>query len=255
MAGIASVEQIKKSPSHEILKKIGLEINGVGSSVGMADFDKIKWPEKAESTVVIAVSHPQDKPELDWFDAFGSSPGNLALIRINRELSSWVEETLGIKTHKLPYHVEHGGIFLKDAAVLGGLGCIGKNNMLVTPELGPDVRLRAMLLEDELTPTGPIDFDPCKNCEELCRKVCPQNAYEEIVLSSPELEIDGLPGRDGSFSRAKCMIQMANDLVGSGVDLEKMQVAGLDTEESPRADERIKYCRRCELACPVGNNP
>jgi epoxyqueuosine reductase len=63
----------------------------------------------------------------------------------------------------LSYFIETGGIYLKDTAVLAGLGCIGKNNMLVTPELGPKVRLRALLLEEDLTPTGPIDFDPCKN--------------------------------------------------------------------------------------------
>lgn len=252
MAGIASVELLKKSPSHEILRKIGMEIDGVGSVLGIADFDEIKWPAKTRSALVIAVSHPQDKLELDWFDAFGSSPGNRALIRINRELSTWVEETLGIKTHKMPYHVEEGGIYLKDAAVLGGLGCIGRNNMLVTPELGSQVRLRAMLLEDELTPTGPIAFDPCDGCEEFCRKACPQNAYEKIVLSSVEIGMVTLPGRDGSLSRAKCMIQIANDLVDSGIALDEMQISGLDTEGKSQTKERIKYCRRCELACPRG---
>ena len=254
MAGIATVELLKKSPSHEILKKVGMEINGMGSVVGIADFDEIKWPEKAKSALVIGVSHPQDKLEFDWFDTFGSSPGNRALIRINNQLSMWVEETFGIKTHKMPYHVEHGGIYLKDAAVLGGLGCIGRSNMLVTPELGSLIRLRAMLLEEELTPTGPIAFDPCDGCEDLCRKACPQNAYENNVLSADETEMDMLPGRDGFFSRAKCMIQIANDVVESGVDLNEMQVSGLDTDGESQKREPIKYCRRCEIACPVGRD-
>ena len=67
MAGIAIVELLKKSPSHEILNmKTGLEIK---------DFTGIKWPVVAKSALVIAVSHPENKPELDWWDVKGS-PGD-----------------------------------------------------------------------------------------------------------------------------------------------------------------------------------
>jgi len=252
MAGIASIELLKTSPSHEILKKIGTEIDGIGSGFEMADFNEIRWLVEANSTLVIAVSHPQDKPELDWWDA-KSSPGNRTLIRINKELSVWIEEELGIKTHKLPYFVEKGGIYLKDAAVLGGLGCIGRNNLLVTPDLGPRVRLRAMLLEDELIPTGPITFDPCSGCEEFCRTACLQNACEKNGLSAVETGMVTLPGRDGCFSRAKCMIQIGKDVEDSGIDLKEMEQSEMDIEGMSHTKERIRYCRRCELACPVGN--
>jgi len=258
MAGIASVELLRKSPSHEILSKFGTKIDGVHSFARIEDFNEIKWPANAKSALIMAVSHPQDKPELDWSFASGNTPGNRLLQRINRELSAWIEETLGIKTHKMPYWVEEGGIYLKDAAVLGGLGCIGRNNILITPELGPRVRLRAMLLEDELTPTGPIAFDPCDCCEEFCRKACPQNAYEKIVLSSIETGVYALPGRDGCFSRAKCIIQMDHDVEDSGIAVDEgfaseMYPSGVETEGISQTEERIKWCRRCELACPVGS--
>ena len=252
MAGIASVELLRKSPSHGIFKKIGMEIVKVGSDLELADFTEIKWPPEAKSALVIAVSHPQDKPELDWWDAKGS-PGNRILIRINRELSIWIEKEFGIKTHKMPYSVKTGGIYLKDTAVLGGLGCIGRNNLLVTPELGSKVRLRAMLLEDELTPTGPIAFDPCDGCEEFCRKSCPQNAYGKTVFSSNELRMVSLPGRDGSFSRARCLIQMDKDNEDSEIDYSKMVQFAWDTEEIPQTEKHAKYCRQCELVCPIGN--
>jgi epoxyqueuosine reductase len=43
-----------------------------------------------------------------------------------------------MKGHRpLPYKVEEGGMFLKDAATLAGLGIIGKNNLLITPEFEP----------------------------------------------------------------------------------------------------------------------
>ena len=43
--------------------KTGLEIE---------DFADISWPEDAKSALVVAFSHPENKPELDWWDGKGS---------------------------------------------------------------------------------------------------------------------------------------------------------------------------------------
>lgn len=252
MAGIASVERLMESPSHAILRKLGTKIDGLYSIPEIPDFREIDWPEKAKSALVIAVSHPQGQPELDWYDARGTTPGNRELIRIIRELSAWVEETFAIKTLKKPYQVEKGGIYLKDAAFLAGLGCVGKNNLFLALEHGPRVRLRCMLLEAELTPTGPIDFDPCQGCEELCRTACPQSAFEMRVHASDEIGMISLPGRDGHFSRARCMSQIDYDEDASGIAIDEVLSAGLDGEEKSHQKDRIKYCRRCEFACWVG---
>ena len=259
IAGIASVELLKESPSHKILGKYGTKIDGIHSFEGMIEgFNQIKWPAKANSALVIGVSHPQDEPELDWTHGSGNTPGNQILQRINRELAAWIGKEFGIKAHRMPYWVEKGGVYLKDTAVLAGLGCIGRNNMLITPELGPRVRLRSMLLEGELTPTGPVTFDPCAGCAEFCRKACPRNAFDSIVLSPAEAGMDTLPGRDGSFSRARCYVQMDEDVEDSNMAVAKGFLSGLDksalaTGRALQTEKRIKWCRRCELACPVGS--
>jgi epoxyqueuosine reductase len=259
IAGIASVELLRESPSHRILGIFGTKIDGVHSFEGMIDgFNEIKWPANARSAVVIGVSHPQDEPELDWTQGSGNTPGNRILQRINRELAAWIEGALGIRTHRMSYWVEKGGIYLKDTAVLAGLGCVGRNNLLLTPELGPRVRLRGMLLEGELDPTGPIAYDPCDGCEEFCRKACPQNAFDRIVLSPDEAGIGALPGRDGCFSRARCYIQMDKDVEDSAMAVTEGFLSGLDKSAmatggvSSQREKRIKWCRQCELACPVG---
>ena len=259
IAGIASVELLKESPSHKILGKFGTKIDGVHSFEGMIEgFSEIKWPANAKSALVIGVSHPQDEPKLDWTHGSGNTPGNRILQRINGEMATWIEEALGIKAHRMPYWVEKGGIYLKDTAVLAGLGCIGRNNLLTTPELGPRVRLGGMLLEHELTPTGPIAFDPCDGCEEFCRKACPQHAFDRIVLSPAETGMYELPGRDGRFGRATCYIQMDKDVEESDMAVAEGFLSGLDKsamatgEVSSQTEKRIKWCRRCELACPVG---
>jgi epoxyqueuosine reductase len=142
-------------------------------------------------------------------------------------LRQWLKEDLNSNAHLLPYHVEKGGIFLKDAAVLAGLGTIGMNNLLITPEFGPRVRLRALLLDAELEPAGPIDFAPCAGCAIPCRSVCPQKAF-----------------KDGAYSRALCNEQMKRD--------EANVVIGEEKQEKDLPSRYIRYCRACELACPVG---
>jgi epoxyqueuosine reductase len=252
MAGIASVDLLRESPSHQVLRKLGLEIDGIGSLMRMPDMRDVKWPSTARSAVVIGVSHPEDKPELDWADASSNTLGNRILIDINRQLAAWIEERLGTLAYKLAYSVEMGGAFLKDAAFLAGLGCVGRNNLIITPELGPQVRLRAMLLEMELEPTGPIAFDPCAGCGDLCRKACPQSAFESIVHSPQEAGTEHLPGRDGSFSRSACFQQMVIDVENGGVGLDEASMDGADAEQANTTEITIKYCRRCELACPIG---
>jgi epoxyqueuosine reductase len=244
LAGIADAGLLKQSPSHSIYPRMAQNI-GVGSRETAAGIEagQIAWPPGAKAVVVIAVEHKKDEPQLDWWDGRAGTPGNRVLIQINNKLSDWVEKKFEIKTHKLPYHVEKGGIFLKDAAVMAGLGCIGKNNLLVTPEFGPRIRLRAMILEAEVEPTGPVQFDPCDGCKEPCRHACPQNAFNNIAFSSIEMGMLTLPGRNGSFSRTTCNIQMETDIAAA---------ESLPTEGTDEAGKCIKYCRRCEFACIAG---
>jgi epoxyqueuosine reductase len=122
---------------------------------------------------VIGVAHNAQEPELDWWDGKGT-PGNRILMRINREFSAWIEQTFKCQTYKLPYLIEKCRIFLKDAAVMAGLGSIGKNNMPITSDYGPRIRFRALLVNRELEAAGPLAFYPCRDCSQPCRKACPK---------------------------------------------------------------------------------
>lgn len=230
LAGIALVEDLKRAPSFTFAP----QLPGAG---------QVCWPIGAQSLVVIAVAHPADQPQLDWWLGPNDPPGNRILARVVGELARWIEATTPIQTVHLPYHVEKGGTYLKDAAVLAGLGCIGKNNILVTPQFGPRVRLRALTLDVALPATGPTGFDPCRQCDAPCRRACPQGAFARQVYDSRHYGQDRLPGRSGVFSRPACNIQMQADETGATAQ----QVDGFDTPVRV-----IRYCRACELACPVG---
>lgn len=245
LAGYALIKDLKQAPSFTLAPQlpdvdgvIGIWKNKLGLGPG-----EVLWPEGAKTVMVIGVHHSEDKPEMDWWVGRVDTPGNRVLAKIVRELCWWIPEQFGIGVHHLPYHVEEGGTYLKDSAVLAALGCIGKNNILVTPEFGPRVRLRALTLDVELPSTGPLQFDPCSTCDDLCRKVCPQFAFGKKIYSENEYHQAILPGRDGVFSRAACYNQM-------DADNEATEIEDVESFDEPL--RVIRFCRRCELACPVG---
>ncbi|MCP3951360.1 MAG: epoxyqueuosine reductase [Desulfobacterales bacterium] len=241
LAGIASMKALKVSASHMIYNKMDhyAGIGTVKDDDAIAGSHLFNWPDSVRSVLVVDLSHPEDKPELDWWDGKGT-PGNRVLLDIIKRTSQQIESNLSLKTHKLHYYVEKGGVFLKDAAVLAGFGCIGKNNMVLTPSHGPRIRLRALFIDADIDPTGPITFAPCSDCKRYCRRACPENALDEKAPIVESIEFpDSLPGGDGFYDREICNIRMEKD-----VNESRKRSMGI---QSP-----IKYCRKCELICPVG---
>jgi epoxyqueuosine reductase len=267
VAGIARVQSLKESPSHRIYPKIGMNLDVHWKDrKGDMESSEVAWPEDAVSAVVIGVAHNVHQPELDWWDGKGT-PGNRILMGINRELSAWIEKTFDVKTYKLPYLIEKGGIFLKDAAVMAGLGCVGKNNMVITPQHGPRIRFRALLLNMEAEVSDPLEFYPCQDCWQPCRAACPVSAFANTVYSAAELDQSILPGTDGSYDRVTCNLKMGQDIEDA---VKAMQAGDEEHQEirewidefeegikrTSKTDNEpaycVKYCRKCELSCPVG---
>ncbi len=247
LAGIADLDLLKKSPSHDIYTKI--EPNqGIGSRdfVEGVEPGVIKWPPHAKSALVIALAHKEDDPEIAWWieqDDDRESTGCRTLQEILNNVAEWVHEEFSFATHTLPYHLEHGGIFFKDSGMLAGLGSIGKNNLLVTPEYGPRVRVWALLFDAELKPTGPVIYDPCDGCDEPCRKACPRNAFGKAAHSPVEMGMITLPGKNGYYDRETCKIETEKNVA----DKESIELDGYEDRVVA-----IKFCRSCELSCPVG---
>lgn len=219
-AGIARLADLLKAPSYNVPQTRAWTINSSADAVE-------KWMASARFVVVLGFNHPAQNLKLDWFDR-GNTEGNRKLMEIIESLKAWVLQAYGIAAQPLPYFLEQGGVFLKDAAVLAGLGIIGDNNLLVTPEWGPRIRLRAMLLEGELQPSRPIsNFSPCRACNKICRAVCPQKAFSK-----------------GAYSRSACLAQIDSD-----------RQPPLPTGEHDKEGNPIpvvKWCRKCELVCPAG---
>jgi epoxyqueuosine reductase len=70
-----------------------------------------------------------------------------------------------------------GQVSHKAIARLAGLGWQGRNNLLVTPQLGSQVRLATVLTDFPLAPDRPLEAD-CGSCRR-CIVVCPAKAIRE----------------------------------------------------------------------------
>jgi epoxyqueuosine reductase len=60
----------------------------------------------------------------------------------------------------------------KYAATRAGLGWIGRNSLLITPEWGPRVFLRTVLMDTRLDAAEPVDASRCGECR-TCVDACP----------------------------------------------------------------------------------
>ena len=244
LAGLTSAARLKNSPSEQLfpqMKDHARDHFAEQITTGLPH-GAVKWEPEEKTVLVFAVSHPEDEPELDWWCGEVNPPGNKLLAEISGKLKRYIEERYpDIHVYPKPYHVEKGGIYLKDAAVEAGLGCIGRNNLLITPEYGPRVRLRAIALSKELPPSKLSDFDPCLECGRPCAAACPKDAFSKVVYTREEGVPSCLPAREGDYYRKQCALEMEENERTAPME----QVLEYSKEPMPV----IRYCRACEFSC------
>ena len=101
-----------------------------------------------------------------------------------------------------------------------------------------------MLLNETVPSTGPLDYQPCKNCSAPCMDVCPEMAFEETIYRPEDYEFKDLPGTAGNYNRNRCNNRMLADINAATME-------NLETEPATPV-KVIKYCRSCEINCPAG---
>jgi epoxyqueuosine reductase len=254
LAGLVSVASVMQAPAHKLLTRLPIyeviDFSESDTAVGPEEVPIAKCgmdlPAWAETLLIIALYHPENKPALDYFrsSSSGGSEGNLQLIKINHKVIKWLEANTSIKSRQIPYGIDKGGIGLKDAAVLAGLGVLGKNNLLITPQYGPRVRLRALALQAKLSETGPLDFDPCSTCDMPCRQICPQKALDNNIFDPMDYGMVELPAREGVYDRDACALESDKRIYPDESVPQKGAVES--------GDLISVSCRACEFACPVG---
>ena len=103
-----------------------------------------------------------------------------------------------------------------------GLGFIGRNHMLINPELGSQFLLGELLTTLELEPDEPFAQVPCGDCGR-CVRACPTGALSF----------------DGSFDARKCISYLTIE-----------EPDDIPAEYNNKISNRIFGCDECILACP-----
>ncbi|MEO0020786.1 MAG: 4Fe-4S double cluster binding domain-containing protein [candidate division WOR-3 bacterium] len=107
---------------------------------------------------------------------------NFTLDRIALDITIWLQHNdyraLPIPASQfVDWQNQRAHLSHKRIAIEAGLGWLGRNNLLVTPEYGAQVRLVTILTDLELEPGTPLNRD-CGECRN-CISICPAGAIRE----------------------------------------------------------------------------
>jgi len=123
--------------------------------------------------------------------------------------------------------VDSSPVLEKAWAEAAGIGCAGKNTLLIVPGHGSRIFLGELLLDLDLEPDAPLDSNPCGDCS-ACLDACPTGA-----LATP-----------GRLDATRCISYLTIELKREFTD-----------EEASATDGWLYGCDRCIDACPRNASP
>ncbi len=175
-------------------------------------------------------------------DPCGSDPGGgfvrpiVARYARGRDYHDWFEERLDALAEEVravdpeagvKRYVDYGPVLERDHAQRAGLGWIGKNTMLIHPELGSWLLLGELLTTLDVDPDDPFVADRCGSCRR-CIDACPTDAI---------LEHRAIDSR-------RCISYLTIELRGS-----------IPVELRPAIGTRVFGCDICQDVCPWNRDP
>ncbi len=209
------------STAHDtVLEQGGAEIAGYpcSISIGIALLHPIvnQLPQRSERAAAVSYRHHCYDVINSRLDQIASRLGGVLQRKGYRAFpvpaSKRVDDDriCAIFSHKLSAH-------------LAGLGWIGKNCLLITPDMGPRVRWATVLTDAPLETTGGSMDEGCRDCRE-CVDICPVKAFTGEPFRAGE-------PRTARFDARKCDRYFS-----------KMK----------EKDAETAVCGLCLYACPYG---
>lgn len=249
-------------------KELGADLAGIASVEALRQRGALQEEvlKGAQSAVVIAVAHStgalrSSNIQVKQYDTrYTYSKVDEVAHRMARALEGEGYPSVAIPAY-IPLDMgegKQGMVGLVDhrqAAREAGLGTLGLNNLLVTREFGPRVRLGCVLTTAPLLPTLPLKEDVCTGCK-LCWEKCPSQAFLE----------------PGQIDKTKCMrslflyglrglLRFGHQMIDSTSPQERkdlMRSEALRELWQNFMSGSYYYCFECQAQCPLpegGNKP
>jgi len=118
----------------------------------------------------------------------------------------------------------------KTVATRAGVGWIGKNSLLITPEYGSAIRISSVLTDMPLITSDPINESKCGQCNK-CVEACPASAIKGMLWNVKV-------SRDELLNPLKCR-EKARELLNKKIGIESA-ICGKCIEVCPITRQYIK---------------
>ena len=261
-----SLPPVRTEQVKERARELGVHLVGVTSAGALADAPHP--PERvlggARSIVVVARRMLRGAARIGRPDSraahYVTEIGISELEEQCLELSLWLEDyghpslvvpVTGSRSAQEDMSRE-GPIDLVRAAVEAGLGTLGLNGMLLTPEYGPRVLLGAVLTYAELEPDRKMEHALCRGepCAR-CMSACPGSA-----IGQWDLDVEACRRHSSPFGYWFLQQHLGKIEAESDPDRRWELVRSPDTlmiwQSMLRGVGIITGCTRCMDVCPVG---
>jgi epoxyqueuosine reductase len=234
----------------ECAKKIGFDLVGICSAEKLPDSDieyLSSWLEKgyndqmeymgknfdkrvnpklllkdAKSIICVGLNYKLPDEKSNPFIAdFAVYPDYHKVIKHKLfEIADFIKEEISADV-KVKACVDSVPIAERSIAARAGLGFIGKNKMLINPQIGLQFLIGLLITNIELDHDEPID-NGCTDCNR-CVRACPTNAFE----------------RDGMLNASKCISYLTIECKDE-----------FDSQIKSKIANNVFGCDKCIKACP-----
>ncbi|MEM2124822.1 MAG: 4Fe-4S double cluster binding domain-containing protein [Candidatus Methanosuratincola sp.] len=219
LVGIADLKQLEGLPSYD-----GLRLDGFRSAISYA----VSLP----GLVFEMITESDPGRVYAWAYKTANQLLDIIGVRVASTISSYGGESLVVPSSmKVDTVNELGHVSHKAFALAAGMGWIGRNNLLVTPDFGPRVRLGTVLTDLDLDAGHPME-NRCGDCR-LCILSCPSKA-----LSHSEFKTRPAT-REEIFDPKKCSARLNT-------------MKDLLSKKPGIGDFAVTVCGMCIKVCPIG---
>ena len=168
-------EELKK-----ILYSKGADLVGIGDMSKVENCNYITGVSVAIPLPINVTIDLQEAPTKEYYNLYSVLNKELNEIIVtgeeflrNRGFEAYAQTTDRVKNNQDDiYLIPH-----KTVATRGGLGWIGKNCLLVTPQYGSAIRISSLLTNAPLEYDEPVNRSRCGTCD-LCIRNCPAQALK-----------------------------------------------------------------------------